>query len=176
MKKTTMKPIKFTFILALLASFTFISCDNEPLTGTFTDESGVPADGTGTNGETTVALKPFFAKVEGNEFSEELLEAFILNDKLWVRGTDAQTNKVTIGFPVDIAEGTFEIDAATYTGVFADNVTPIFLARADSGLITIAAHDTTAKTISGSFSFIATPSGSTTPQYDITEGEFNVSY
>ena len=171
-----MKSIKSTFLLAILASFTFISCDDEPLTGTFTDESGVPADGTDTGGETAIALKPFFANVEGDEFLEINLEAFILNDKLWVRGTDAETNKLTIGFPVDVAAGSFEIDPVSYIGIFADNVSPTFLARANSGTITITAHDTTAKTISGSFNFIATPSGSASPQYDITDGEFNVNY
>ena len=119
-----MKPIKFIFTLALLASFTFISCDNEPLTGTFTDESGVPGDGTDTGGETAIVLKPFFANVEGNEFLEIDLEAFILNNKLWVRGTDAETNKITIGLPVDVVAGTFDIDPTNYTGVFADNVAP----------------------------------------------------
>ena len=171
-----MKSIKSTFILAILAGFTFISCDNEPLTGTFIDESGVVTGTTDTSEGTTTTLKPFFAKVEGVEFSEPTIEAFILNDKLWVRGTDAETNKLTIGLPVDVAVGTFEIDPTNYTGVFSDNVAPIFLAKANTGSITITAHDTTARTISGSFNFIATPSGATTPQYDITEGEFNVSY
>ena len=99
-----------------------------------------------------------------------------MSDKLWVRGTDAETNKLTIGLPVDVAVGTFEIDPTNYTGVFSDNVAPIFLAKANTGTITITTHDTTARTISGSFNFIATPSGTTTPQYDITVGEFNVSY
>jgi len=171
-----MKSIKSTFILAILAGFTLVSCDDEPLTGTFIDETGIPAGTTDTGGGTTVTLKPFFAKVEGTEFSETTLEAFILNNKLWVKGTDAETNKLTIGLPVDVVAGTFDIDPTDYTGTFADNVAPIFLARADSGSITITAHDTTAKTISGSFNFIATPGGSTSPQYDITEGEFNVSY
>jgi len=173
-----MKAFKFTFILALMASITLVSCDNEPLTGTFIDESGVP-DGTdgGTGGGSEEVVAPFFAKVDGNEFSEDLIEAYIFNNKLWIRGTDATTSKITLGLPEDIGEGEFQFDATTFTGIFEENVAPdTFFTRADSGTITIIAHDTTAKTISGKFNFVSTPTGSTSPLYNITEGEFNVSY
>ena len=177
-KKTYMKAFKFTFILALMVSIALVSCDDEPLTGTFIDESGVP-DGTdgGTGGGSEEVIAPFFAKVEGVEFSETELEAYIFNNKLWVRGTDAATSKITLGLPVDIAVGDFTIDQTTYTGIFEENVAPdTYFTRADSGTITIIAHDTTAKTISGKFNFISTPTGNTSPLYNITEGEFNVSY
>lgn len=36
-----MKSIKFTFILAIFVGFGLISCENEPLTGNFSDETGV---------------------------------------------------------------------------------------------------------------------------------------
>lgn len=177
-KKTYMKAFKFTFILALVASITLVSCDNEPLTGTFIDESGVPVGTDGGNGDGSVeVVVPFFAKVEGVDFSETLLEAYVFNNKLWVRGTDAATSKITLGFPVDVSAGDFAIDANTYTGIFEENVAPdTYFTRADSGTITIIAHDTDANTISGKFNFISTPTGSTNPMYNITVGEFNVSY
>jgi len=58
-----MKSIKITFLLALLASFTFISCENEPLTGTFTDETGVVGgDGEGTS------TGDYFPRAVGNKW------------------------------------------------------------------------------------------------------------
>jgi len=171
-----MKPFKFTFLLVLLASFTFISCDNEPLTGTFTDESGTES-GTGSGSGNEVILQPFFAEIDLVEFSETSLEAIIFNNKLWVRAVDADTNKITIGMPEDVAVGTFDIDQTDYTGVFEDNLAPdTYFTRANSGSITILTHDTVAKTITGTFNFIATPTGVVAPQFQITDGEFNVSY
>jgi len=58
-----MKSIKFTFLLALLASFTFISCDDEPLTGDFTDESGaVGSEGSGSS------TGDYFPRAVGNKW------------------------------------------------------------------------------------------------------------
>jgi hypothetical protein len=96
---------------------------------------------------------------------------------LWVRGTDTQLKKITIGLPTDIPAGTYEIvaDNDTYKGIFSDSANNI-LARANSGSITIIAHDISAKTINGTFNFIATLSGNTASQFEITEGAFNVSY
>lgn len=45
-----MKLLKFTYLLVILTSFTFISCENEPLTGTFTDETGAGGSGSGSGG------------------------------------------------------------------------------------------------------------------------------
>ena len=177
-KKTYMKAFKFTFILALMASITLVSCDNEPLTGTFIDESGVPIGTVGGDGDGSVeVVEPFFAEVDTVEFSETLLEAYIFNNRLWIRGTDAATSKITLGLPVDVSAGDYTIDAATYTGIYEENVAPdTYFTRADSGTITILAHDTVAKTISGKFNFISTPTASANPVYNITVGEFNVSY
>ena len=79
--------------------------------------------------------------------------------------------------PTDVAVGTYSIDSVTYRGEYVDssNGTPqIFIG--DSGSITINSHDTVAKTISGTFNFLATPIGDTTPQYNVSEGTFDTSY
>jgi hypothetical protein len=176
----SIKPILLLLIATVV--FTFVSCDNEPLTGDFIDESGIPTDSNentddNNDGNSNIEVAPFYANVDGVEFTETSLQSYLLNEKLWVRGTDAELNKITLGFPTEIAVGTFEIvpDADTYEGIFSDNANNV-LARADTGSITIITHDTTAKTISGTFNFTATPSSSTTPKYEVTEGEFNVSY
>jgi hypothetical protein len=177
-----MNAIKSTFLLLFVAIFTLTSCDNEPLTGTFEDESGIPSDSNdNTDGNADdnsgIDTTPFFANVDGEEFPYITLQSYILNGKLWVRGADELPNKITLGFPTDIAAGTFEItpDSDTYEGIYSDASNNV-LARANTGTITIIAHDIDAKTISGTFTFIASPSGSTTPQYTISEGKFNVSY
>jgi hypothetical protein len=180
-KKYNMNSIKSTFLLLFVVVFTFISCDNEPLTGTFVDESGIPSDSaedTDDNSDNTdTAISPFFANVDGVEFSDVEPESYLLNSMLWVRGTDTQLKKITIGLPTDIPAGTYEIvaDNDTYKGIFSDSANNI-LARANSGSITIIAHDISAKTINGTFNFIATLSGNTASQFEITEGAFNVSY
>ncbi len=173
-----MSSTKSTLILSLVFVFILFSCDNEPLTGNFEDESGIISDNDGDDNVVPENnLAPFFAKVENVEFDEDLLQSYILNGKLWVRGTDSSINKLTIGFPTDIVVGTYEIsnENDTYQGIFAEKDSNT-LARANSGTIEITSHDTEANVISGIFNFVATPTGSTTPQYEITEGEFNVSY
>lgn len=172
-----MKPFKFTFFLAILASFAFVSCENEPLTGTFTDESGTESQvGTDTGSGNEVVLQPFFAKLDGIEFSETSVEVTLFNNKLWIGAIDADTNKLTIGMPEDVSVGIFDIDPTNYTAIFEDNLAPTYFTRANSGSITIVTHDTINKTITGKFNYIATPTGVTIPEFKITEGEFNVSY
>jgi hypothetical protein len=170
-----MNSIKSTFILTIIITFIFTSCDNEPLTGNFEDESGIISDSDDNLPENNLA--PFFAKVENVEFNENLLQSYILNGKLWVRGTDSDSNKLTIGFPTDLVEGTYDItnENDTYQGLFLEN-TSNTLARANTGSIVIVSHDTETNMISGTFSFVATPNGNTTPEFEVTEGEFNVSY
>jgi hypothetical protein len=170
-----MNSLKSTLFLSLFLLIIFSSCDNEPLTGNFEDESGIISDSNGNLPENN--LTPFFAKVESIEFNEDLLQSYILNNKLWVRGTDLDSNKLTIGFPTDIVEGTYEItnENEAYQGLFLENISNT-LARANTGTIVIVSHDTESNTISGTFSFIATPSGNPTPEFEVTEGEFNVSY
>jgi hypothetical protein len=177
-KKKIMNSIKSTFLILFIAVF-LISCDNEPLTGNFEDESGISSGSSdGTDGNTEIiTLLPFNATVDNQEFDYVTLQSYILNGKLWVRGADALPNKVTIGLPTDVVEGTYEIteDNELYEGIYSDASNNI-LARANSGTIIVLAHDVVAKTISGTFNFRATPSGKITPQYNITEGEFNVNY
>ncbi len=172
-----MKSIKSTLILSLVIVITLFSCDNEPLTGNFEDESGIISDSNDDNIIPGNDLAPFFAKIENVEFNEDLIQSYILNGKLWVRGTDANINKLTLGFPTDIIAGTYEItpDNDTYQGIFSENETNT-LARANTGTIVIVSHDTQANLISGTFSFVATPTGNTTPEFEVTDGEFNVSY
>ena len=165
-----MKSIKLTFLLAIIASFTFISCENEPLTGTFADETGtIGGDGAG------VFTASFYAKVDGVEFVDVYLEGSTFNNRIFVSAYDINNNEMSIGVPDDITEGTNAIDGVDYTARYDQNAASIFTG-ADSGSITIISNDTTAKVLTGSFAFKSTPTSIATPEFNVTEGVFSVSY
>lgn len=170
-----MRSLKFTYLLIILASFVFISCENEPLKGTFTDEIGVDNEGDGDSN--TGVSEPFFAKVDGDEFIETTLEAYVFNNKLFIRAYDANNSAFIIGLPEDVTESSFDFNGADYTATYEDSSSsPSVFTIADSGNVTVVTHNVTDKVIEGVFSFVSTPGSSTTPQYVISEGEFSVSY
>lgn len=170
-----MKSLKFTYLLVILTSVAFISCENEPLTGTFTDE--IIVDGEGDGDVDTEVSEPFFAKVDGNEFVESTLEAYIFNNKLFVRAYDASNSAIIIGMPEDVSESSFDFNGSDYTATYEDaNTAPNTFTLADSGSVTIVTHNTDDKIIEGIFNFASTPGSSASPQYNITEGVFSVSY
>lgn len=170
-----MKSIKFTCLLLILTSFTFISCEDEPLTGTFTDEIIVDGEG---DGDTEVIIsEPFYAKVAGVEFVETTLEAYVFNSKIYVRAYDANNNAIIIGMPEAISVNSFEFNGGEYTATYEDSsTTPNTFTIADSGNLTIVTHDVDLRLVEGTFNFVATPGSSTSPQYTITEGSFSVNY
>lgn len=173
-KPTNMKSLKITCALVLLVSFTFIACEDEPLTGTFTDEINVEND----DEIVDEVLEPFYAKVDGNEFIEQTLEAYIFNNKLFVRAYNASGSAIIIGMSETVSESTFDFNTAEYTATYenvSNDGTSIFT-TADSGSVTIVTHNVDDKLIEGTFSFVATPGASASPQYTITEGQFSVSY
>ena len=168
-----MKFMKFTYLLLILASFTFISCEDEPLTGTFTDEVAVDTD---TDGEVVIA-EPFYAKVDGEEFVETVLEAYVFNGKLYVRAYDAADNAIIIGLPEDVSETNSDFNGTEYTATFEDaTTTPNTFTTADTGSVTIVTHNVDDKLIEGTFNFVSTPGASASPQYTISEGSFSVNY
>lgn len=168
-----MKFLKFTYLLLLLTSFTFMSCEDEPLTGTFTDEIAVDEDG---DGDIEI-VEPFFAKVDGEEFIEETLEAYVFNGKLYVRAYDAADNAIIIGLPEDVSETSSDFNGAEYTATFEDTTTtPNTFTTADTGSVTIVTHNVDDKLIEGTFNFVSTPGASASPQYTISEGSFSVNY
>jgi len=175
-----MKPFKFTFLLVLLASFTFISCDNEPLTGTFTDESGTGTDsttGTGTGNSTS----SFFAKIDGVEFTEDTVYVNMMNlgGSTILTISAAKNNYQSIGltFPSDIAAGTYTLSSfGDYRGQYNHSQTAMGFGGA--GTVTITTHNTSEKKMVGTFSFEATEIVAQTNlgPFDISEGSFDITY
>lgn len=170
-----MKSLKFTYLLVFLTSVAFLSCENEPLTGTFTDEILVDSEGDG-NGGTDVS-EPFYAKVNGNEFVETTLEAYVFNGKIFVRAYDASGSAIIIGMPDTVSESSFDFNGSEYTATYEDaNTPPNVFTIADSGEVTIVTHNVDDNIIEGVFNFVSTPGSGISPQYNITEGVFSVSY
>ncbi len=167
-----MRVIKSTLLL-LFTCLAVLSCTNEPLEGTFTDEIGTG----GSSGSGGSGSESFFAKVDGVEFVESIISEIEAGGLLSISAVTTSGSAIAIAFPNDITSGTYDVDLVSYVGQYINaSVDPPIVTAADSGSIEITAHDTTARTISGTFTFIATPIGDTTPEYNITEGSFNVSY
>lgn len=163
-----MKKLKFTFILILLSSICLVSCDNEPLEGTFTDEIGT--GDSNSNGS-------FSAKVNGAEYVENSLITTESGGLLLISAVKSDGSVLQISLPSDTVPGDYVISAAgSYLGQYSIAGDPIISTLANSGDLVILTHDTVAKTITGTFSFVATTPGTTTPEYSITEGTFDLSY
>jgi len=78
----------------------------------------------------------------------------------------ANSNSITLGVPVDITSGSYEIPAA---GFIASYTVDQLKEDAVEGTIIIVEHDTANKTIKGTFSF-------KTASYIVSVGQFNVIY
>ncbi len=79
---------------------------------------------------------------------------------------------IQISMPETVTPGTYDMDASTYLGVYS-KLTSSY--SAETGTITVTAHDTTAKTIKGSFAFTG-KDPTTNNTIEISNGSFCVSY
>lgn len=165
-----MRVIKTTLFI-LFTCLALTSCDNEPLEGTFTDEIGTGGgSGSGGGGSTS-----FFAKVDGVEFDEQTLIATEASGILGIIAQKSDGTSITIQVPSDITAGTYDLSSFTYNATYTQ-MSPTTATLADSGSLAITSHDTSARSIVGTFNFVSTPTGATTPEFTITDGSFSVSY
>ncbi|GAB1858313.1 hypothetical protein MHTCC0001_31500 [Flavobacteriaceae bacterium MHTCC 0001] len=120
----------------------------------------------------------FFAKIDGEEFVEDGVNgAFIsLAGQTTISISATKNNLQTIGltFPGDIVPGDYSfsglgVPIAQYNRSLTDS-------NVGEGTFTITSHDTTNKRIVGTFQFTASPVITTGPEYEITEGSFDVTY
>ncbi len=183
-----MKSIKSIFTLALLAIFIFTSCDNEPLTGDFTDESGGIVDTTGSTGSgatgsgsgsggtgLVIPENSFGVKVNGVPFISFLNTCTNNFGGIIVQGIDLGNNSLSITVPEDVVPGSYVVDDIDYKGAYI-NPSPLVYSSGYTGSILILSHDTVAKKISGTFNFIATPNAPPSPDFVVTDGTFNLTY
>lgn len=134
----------------------------------------------------SISDNTFFAKIDGVDYKPEFVTGFLstgLNNILLTGnvGTDAETIQISV--PSDIAVGTYtDINNALANTFIQMYYSPPNSNNADddgfadTGSITITAHNTDSKTIEGTFSFVTRPAISSGISWVITEGSFKISY
>ncbi|MEZ4779759.1 MAG: DUF6252 family protein [Flavobacteriaceae bacterium] len=120
--------------------------------------------GVATNPDTPNA-GTFNAQVDEAPFSPISVGAVDSGNSLLISGTTSLSS-IIIRVPVDVEVGNYSLPQAGFQASYAVGATS---QDATAGNISVITHNTTAKTISGSFSFVT--EGNT-----ITEGQFNVTY
>lgn len=122
----------------------------------------------------------FTAKVDGVVYEEISLFGNLVtvgsNELIMISANKSFDEIISFSIQSDIAVGEYDF------GSFITQTYPTGQYSVDSGIyvadgkITITKHDTAAKSISGTFNFQASPITGGSPNFSITEGEFNVSY
>jgi len=114
----------------------------------------------------------FFAKVNGNPFSTQVITVSVTNGIIGVmNATTTGLPSMTIQFPVDVTVGTHNfgggnINAAFYTPNGIDR-------KGESGTLFIDKHDTANRIVEGRFNFIVPQQGN---PIEVTEGVFRIKY
>lgn len=176
---TASKTITGTFVFN-----TYRNSDSKQLViteGSFTNlpYTGDPTITTGGGGtDPDPAAESFGAKVNGTAFSATTTNVSIVGNILVINaieGSGTTAKVILLSMPSDIAAGAYQFEES------ADNVTATYsqqlsLFLANKGTLTITEHNTTAKTIKGSFSFEAPETGGGLGKADVTEGSFSLSY
>ncbi|MGB0897431.1 MAG: hypothetical protein ACPGU9_04325 [Flavobacteriaceae bacterium] len=169
-----MKSFKFAYLLVLLTSITFLSCENEPLTGTFTDEIG--------EGDSNSDSGGFYAKVDNAEFIEDsvtsAVETSTTPGTISVLAVRNNTEFINVNFPEDITPGEYDFDSfGDISAQYALNQTTT--GYLGEGVLTIVSHDTVTGKVVGTFSFTAIqlfPTPGAPASFEITEGAFDLTY
>jgi hypothetical protein len=117
------------------------------------------------------------AKVDGNLFSPYQITTEVSNGQLIIAGITSDGSTMALLMPVNVTPGTYNLDfgTGTYIGIYNPPGVTVGLVSQNNGTLTILTHDATAKKITGTFSFIASPITSGTP-VTITEGYFSITY
>jgi hypothetical protein len=133
--------------------------------------------GTGPITQPGTALDTLTAKVGTSLFSPFQITSSAAGGQLVIAGITTDGATLALLMPDNVTAGSYDFDFGTgiYIGVYNPPGTTIGLVSQASGTLKIITHDTVAKRITGTFSFIATPITSGTP-VTITEGYFSISY
>lgn len=108
----------------------------------------------------------FLAEVNGSGFDPQSVSAVASGSTIVIAGINASNNTILLGIPSDAETGQNDLPSVGYSASYSVGGTP---EAATSGSISIVNHDTTNRTIAGTFSF-------DTANNSITLGQFNVSY
>ncbi len=163
--------------VAMLISFAFSSCREEVI------EPKVPATTTVvTPGGTSNVNNSFFAKVDSIEFQETLFTAQEWNGIISITAAENSSfPSLGLNVPADITPGTYtfsQLSPPQSSYNVGTNWDDMYSAESNTGVLTITTHDESSDYISGTFSFTAIPNpgNSNTNSFEITEGEFSISY
>lgn len=107
----------------------------------------------------------FKAKVNGNQFLPIVVSSRNTGNTIITSGSTANST-IIISIKPDVEPGEYTVPRSGFSAKYQDVTGP---ETTDEGIINILEHNTSAKTIKGTFSFI-------TNRSEITEGEFNVTY
>jgi hypothetical protein len=158
--------------LSVILLFFLSSCNIEPFEAETLEEAGVEEtdnnNGSGQNDN-------FFAKVDGVEFKEDLINVSVVSSNIFISALKPNRQE-TIAFILDsdieVGKHSFSLFAtpsAVYTKSVSDQNT-------GKGTIAITSHDTSNKTIKATFQFTASSIAGGSKSYKITEGSFTVTY
>lgn len=117
----------------------------------------------------------FVVNIDGVEFKAGFVNGLIvLQNNLTISGSDAIGNNVVLNFPLSAATGDTYSSGNGFIASF-DHANGD-AALSSQGRVTITAHNTEKRTISGTFNFVGSPleTGGTT--YVFTNGTFETSY
>lgn len=120
----------------------------------------------------------FKVKIDGTLWTGQVVSGAASNGQLIISATESNVSKsVGLFMPADITLGTYDLtQLGTYIGIYnyGPVTSPTTLAS-ESGKLIITEHNTSTKTIKGTFNFVAKPfTGGTAVQF--TEGSFTVKY
>jgi len=148
------------FFLLLSATFTLIGCGGDD-DDDVADFMTATIDGSGFEATTINGIAD-------NTFGEELL---------LINGTQSSNSAaIGINFPTSSGTGTFAIAADDFAITFTDDILNSTDAFFTVGTLNITRNDTTENVLEGTFDFIATDEDDDTNVFNITNGEFKVTY
>lgn len=170
-----MKLLKSTVILLLLASLSFVSCDDEPLEGTFTDELNID-----NNSAANSSADTFFAKVDGVELVETRIDVATVEPEnttnyYSIVGVVSENTSLGLSIPTSFEVGNHAIGTTVTSGNTARAYYLLSGSLRNSTTGELVITEKTSSRIKGTFNFTA-PNFSGSEVNVITEGAFDVAY
>lgn len=118
------------------------------------------------------------AKIDGQGWTANSVSGFLSQGKLNLVGTDATGTKTVAFFiPGNVTVGTYMLSdpiSGTYGAQYNKDAQTFLVA--DSGSLKITEHNTSTKTIKGTFNFQASEFGGGGTSANLTEGNFTIKY
>jgi len=127
-----------------------------------------------------VSNDDFYAKVDGQEYIDISLFGSLVSvgntELILISANRSLTETIGISLESDISVGTYSFGSFISQSYPTAQYSVSNSTYVADGEIIITEHDTVNKIISGTFEFEASPIISATPNFNITEGAFSVSY